>query len=165
MKRPSGIFMLVLMVGASFPLSSAVAEAEVYEVEKIISYYDVESGEWRSVEATDCFSLQKDGEGAFRMSLRLIQQNGHTCNLDGAVRETDSGYEYRYSFSSQEAACVLQVAKMEDRFRLEDVNGNCRNMFCGARGYFSGVEIPFASLQKVRAGQKGCELSSSDSEE
>ncbi len=98
----------------------------------------------------------------FRIHLEFY--NGHACSLSGVAQASGSGLRYQtvipvYDFSSRgmkNGQCVLQISKQDNHLLLKELDPDmgCKYNYCGTRGEFDGVTLPWKSHRSISYMQK-----------
>jgi uncharacterized protein len=101
------------------------------------------------VKTEDCLTLKPSKGNSIHFSFNLVGANGHTCSMEGDAVFTGSAYQSVSDAADVDAPknCKLQIHIKRNTIVLEDVDGACREYFCGARAVIDGVE--FGRKQKV----------------
>ena len=104
----------------------------------------------------------------FRIHLEFY--NGHECGIWGIAQTGGSGLRYQhaeqvYDFKAKgmkNTQCVLQISKQGDHLLLQELDPDsaCKINYCGMRGSFDGITLPWNShrpityLQKLKASRQ-----------
>lgn len=79
---------------------------------------------------------------------KLNFDNGHSCFLFGVAQFRKTGFVYQSN--SDDDKCVLHIKVEKDSIGFEDIDGKCRENWCGARGAFDNVKFPSSKKRKIR---------------
>lgn len=121
-----------------------------------ISFYDSETGEWETIEVSNCFSLQFISEDQVALAGTMTFANGHSCQVYGeASRESPTSFRQLIDDDFYPEPCDLEILFEDEKLRLVDEGGRCQRINCGARGYLDGLTFPRSS----REPDETCELS------
>jgi hypothetical protein len=86
----------------------------------------------------------KEGSVAFKFWLN--QSNGHVCRLSGVSKIINGSYLlYSEYIKHIKTTCVLKIYETSDSIVIEDVGGECRKYYCGARGGVGKTSLPLSS--------------------
>ncbi|MHB0990428.1 MAG: hypothetical protein ACYC0M_04025 [Burkholderiales bacterium] len=99
----------------------------------------------------------------FRIHLEFY--NGHLCDLSGVAQASGSGLRYQEPVQvydvhrvggMKNSQCVLQISKQDDHLLLQesDPDLGCKENYCGVRGGFDGVTLPWKSHRIITYMQK-----------
>ena len=99
----------------------------------------------------------------FRIHLEFF--NGHLCDLSGVAQTSGTGLRYQESVqvydvhavgNMKNSQCVLQISKQDDHLLLQesDPDLGCKENYCGVRGGFDGVTLPWKSHRSITYMQK-----------
>ena len=86
------------------------------------------------------------GDAAY-VRAHLDFYNGHSCSIARIAQSEGARLLYRSSRSDD--ACALSVGRAGRSLRLDDNGGTCK-AYCGARGSFSDVSLPWSSKRPIR---------------
>jgi uncharacterized protein len=105
--------------------------------------YNPEKGTKEPVKTEDCLTLKPSKGNGIHFSFNLVGANGHTCSMKGEAVFTGSAYQSVPDTDDAGAPkdCQLQIHIKRDTVALEDVDGACREYFCGVRAVMDGVEL------------------------
>ena len=101
------------------------------------------------VKTEDCLTLKPSKGSTLHFTFNLVGANGHTCSMEGEAVFTGSAYQSVPDADDPDVPndCKLQIHIRRNTIALEDLDGACRQYFCGARARIDGVE--FGRRQKV----------------
>jgi len=87
--------------------------------------------------------------GALYVSLEFF--NGHSCEVSGDARleEADTLVMQLPAESDGLPGCTLVVSHEGDAMVFRDASHGCQMHYCGARGTFDGVRLPYASRRPL----------------
>ena len=101
----------------------------------------------------DVLELVKVSDKTAYFRLHMDFANGHMCNLFGMATLEADALTYRGKMFADSAPCTLKIRRRKDGIGFEDVDGQCRNESCGARGAYgdgSFTSFPAKSLRPIR---------------
>jgi hypothetical protein len=101
-------------------------------------------------QSEDILEIVKFGKQEIYFRLHLEFFNGHVCNLFGIARYVDGRFVFRQASQGNDGGCTLSFAKSDGSIRVSDVDGACRDRYCGARGGFNDVKFPLSSRRGIR---------------
>lgn len=134
------ILCLALLLGATGSLAADPRSlAGVYKYQ--FDNGTIDGDEYRS---ENILELVPHGHRALYFRTELDFYNGHRCSLYGIAHPVKEGFEFR------EDSCRFILKPRNGNITFEDVEGECRNEYCGARGGFSGVEFTAAQKRPIR---------------
>ena len=82
--------------------------------------------------------------------VHLDYYNGHTCGIYGVASSRGDALIYPDPKPNHEnAGCVLTMRHVGKSFTIDDGGGSCSS-YCGARGTFSVVKLPYESKRPIR---------------
>jgi hypothetical protein len=157
-----GIGILTLAVGATATLGSLAYAAGV-NVDAIAGVYKQQfknglvSGE--KYDSEDILEIVKVSPTSAYIRTHLEFFNGHECNIYGVAKAEGDALVYRGETNAQGKQCMLGVKVSGGKIVLEDKDGVCANVSCGARGMYNGKAF---GLKKKRAIQHLDKLKKSD---
>ncbi len=120
-----------------------------YLIQRDNFLYSPDKGSKEPVKTEDCLTLKPSKGNSIHFSFNLVGANGHTCSMEGEAIFTGSAYQSVPDAGDADAPkdCKLLVHIKRNTVALEDIDGVCREYFCGARAAIDGVE--FGRKQKV----------------
>ncbi len=74
--------------------------------------------------------------------------NGHLCAISGVARQEGDVLVYRPRQDTG-AQCALGLRASNGKLAFSDPDGNCRALYCGARGSFQGIGFPLKSRRPI----------------
>jgi len=101
---------------------------------------DSEDG-WEIVEAEDTLSIKKISKNKIKFEFELVATNAHMCGMEGEATKVGKTFVYteKYEWSENDIrTCRLEMSIVENKILLTDSDGNCREMYCGARAGIDG---------------------------
>ena len=99
----------------------------------------------------DIVEIVPVASGAAYVRIQLDFFNGHQCNIYGIARSENDALVYRDPSPTYDGRpCALTVKRAGRSLSIDDEEGTCHYSHCGARGSFSGVELPYSSKRPIR---------------
>jgi hypothetical protein len=118
----------------TFP--NALVTGEKYTSENIIEIYPV---------SRDAAYVRAHTEWA----------NGHSCSLWGVAATQRDRLVYREPMNKPGAGgCVLSIRRLGGNLRMNDESDGGCQAYCGARGTFREVDLPFSSRRPITYGAR-----------
>jgi uncharacterized protein len=111
-----------------------------YVLRRANTVYNPDSKDWDPTQTEDCLSLTPAPGGRTAFSVRLVQTNGHSCDLTGSL--TRSGQHYTYvpdPADADFAECRLRLTVKRNTIEIEDPDLGCRQTSCGSRAGYEGT--------------------------
>jgi hypothetical protein len=99
-------------------------------------------------ESEDILEIVRYSADKIYFRLELVFFNAHRCSVAGIAQYEDGVFTYRRGADG--ADCVLKIHVNDKDIRFEDVDGECRKYYCGARGGFTSVKFPAKSRRRIR---------------
>lgn len=95
------------------------------------------------VEVGSEVTLTRAGESALQMDLASVQANYHICELHGIAQREGETYvlHAEAEYLPDAPPCRLVIRGSWDGIVLEDANGSCRRIYCGARAGLDGMNL------------------------
>jgi uncharacterized protein len=120
-----------------------------YSIQRDNFLYNPDKRTDEPVKTEDCLTLKPSKGNGIHFSFNLVGANGHTCSMEGEAVFTGSDYQSVPGVGDADAPknCKLQIHIKRNTLALEDIDGACREYFCGARAVIDGTE--FGRRQKV----------------
>ena len=106
------------------------------------------------VKTGDCLSIRPGGKGEIEFALQLVRANAHQCSLEGRAVPVEGGYRFLpepQAHDEAEQKCRLLLKIKRHTIELQDPEGHCRQVFCGARAGIDGTEF-----LRSRQSEKAC---------
>ena len=106
------------------------------------------------VKTRDCLSIRSGGKGEIEFALQLVRANAHQCSLEGRAVAVAGGYGFLPDPKVHDEIaqkCRLQLKIKRHTIELQDPEGHCRQVFCGARAGIDGTEF-----LRSRQSEKAC---------
>ena len=105
-------------------------------------------GDVPTTHVTNRLSITNDSGSGFDFHAELVFSYYHTCDLEGPAtlvtrNVTGSEWTFRYTQPADELTgkrCILEIAVDKERVKFIDAENSCTD-WCGARGYFDGIEF------------------------
>jgi uncharacterized protein len=116
--------------------------------------HNPDTGRDEPVKTTDCLTIKKSKGDRIYFSFILVGANGHTCSMDGEAVFKGSAYQSVPERNNPDYPkdCRINIRIKRNTIQIEDMNGGCKESFCGMRAVIDGVE--FSRRQKT---SKECE--------
>ncbi len=105
-----------------------------------ISVYQGEKEGWQKSTATNTLTLDKiDNKAKLALlNIDFIFTNAHTCTIENEVVYWSENH-WKSQDYSLDPECELRIYPYKNKLLLQDINNQCRETMCGARGYFDGI--------------------------
>ncbi len=105
-----------------------------------ISVYQGETEGWQESTVTNTLRLDKiDNKSKLALlNIDFIFTNAHTCTLEDKVVHWSENH-WQWQDYSLDPECELRIYPYKNKLLLQDLNNQCRETMCGARGYFNGI--------------------------
>jgi hypothetical protein len=76
--------------------------------------------------------------------------NGHECNIMGVAKAEGGALVYRGETNVRGEQCLLSVTVSRGKITLDDKDGACAAMTCGARGGYGGKSFSLSKKRPIR---------------
>ncbi|GAA6170299.1 hypothetical protein [Sessilibacter corallicola] len=94
----------------------------------------------------DFLEIGQQREGNVPFKFWLNQSNGHVCRISGVSQIIDGSFlMYSKYMKHIETTCILKIYETSGFVVIEDVDGECRKNYCGARGSIGKTSLPLSS--------------------
>lgn len=111
-----------------------------YVLRRPNAVYNPDGKDWDPTQTEDCLSLMPASGGRTAFSVRLVQANGHSCDLTGHLSRTGHTYTYVPDPTDDEhAECRLRLNLKRNTIEIEDPDLACRQTSCGTRAGYEGT--------------------------
>ena len=126
-------------------LSAALLVAVPLSAQKLVPGEYVTEGGWGNL------TLKRGSKGALAFSIETVGANGHSCSLEGEVRNGSATLEGL----DEGEPCIVTLAAVEGGVEVGSESDACR-IFCGARAGFTGtyLRLPVSCSPKVVAATR-----------
>ncbi|HEY9162843.1 MAG TPA: hypothetical protein VIS94_17335 [Desulfomonilia bacterium] len=116
--------------------------------------HNPDTGRDEPARTTDCLTIKKSKGDRIYFSFILVGANGHTCSMDGEAVYKGTAYQSVPERNNPDYPkdCRINIRIKRNTILIEDMNGGCKESFCGMRAVIDGVE--FGRKQKT---SKECE--------
>ncbi len=116
--------------------------------------HNPDTGRDEPAKSTDCLTIRKSKGDRIYFSFILVGANGHTCSMDGEAVFKGSAFQSLPEKDDPDYPkdCRINIRIKRNTILIEDLNGGCKESFCGMRAVIDGVE--FGRRQKT---SKECE--------
>jgi uncharacterized protein len=125
-----------------------------YTVTRNNYIHNPDTGRDEPARTTDCLTIKRSKGDRIYFSFILVGANGHTCSMDGEAVFKGSAYQSLPEKNNPDYPkdCRINIRIKRNTILIEDLNGGCKESFCGMRAVIDGVE--FGRRQKT---SKECE--------
>jgi hypothetical protein len=151
MKRRVGVVALAVGMSAIF---GSLAYAAGVNVDAIAGVYKHQfknglvSGE--KYESEDILEIVKVSPTSVYVRANLEFFNGHQCAINGVAKADGDALVYRGETNAQGKQCLLSVKVSGGKIVLDDKDGACATMTCGARGMYNGKSFALSKKRAIR---------------
>lgn len=80
-------------------------------------------------------------QGSARVALKVFFDRGHRCELEGEAQWVGSRLVVRAEGLDPEKPCELGLVFGKGVVELRDLEGRCRDVYCGTRGALDGARF------------------------
>ena len=91
--------------------------------------------------ASDRLRIFRAPDGTVRIDLRIAFDRGQRCQLETDLTVTDGVLRAGADGLQTDAMCELILRPRNGVITIEDPDQRCREVYCGARGTFSGTRF------------------------
>lgn len=145
-----------LLYIAALSIMPFLAHAETSTLDRLAGSFQqngiagmVYRGKLTYAEVSSDLKIEKIDANKAKISVVSIQNKGSSCELEGIADVIDNQLVYKSPSEDESQDCVLRFKEEKDAIRLEDVNGACRNSYCG---FNAGLEIDFPLNSRKNRG-------------
>lgn len=95
----------------------------------------IEPGSYVTENSWGTLEIKPGRKGELRFDLNAMGGNGHTCGLEGTIRNGKASIRSDFS----ETACIVRFEKKGDGLEVSTPNADACRGWCGARAWFEGT--------------------------